>query len=115
MFPIKTFGPASRVVIGVSILCLLIAAAPVLAGGGGEVLPPGAKPHGYSLVEAAAATAYFNTGSRTPDTLPQDFPFQILYVSPSNPSNTFSVKAGTMFYVPAVYSRRHGCSLVAVS
>jgi hypothetical protein len=104
MFAIKTFGPASRVVIGVSILCLLIAAAPALASGGGEVLPPGAKPHGYSLAEAAAATAYFNTGSRTPDTLPNDFPFQILYVAPGDTGNTFSVKAGTMFYVPAVYS-----------
>jgi hypothetical protein len=104
MFAIKTFGRASRVVIWVSILCLLIAAAPALAGGGGEVLPPGAKPHSYSLAEAAAATAYFNTGSRTPDTLPQDFPFQILYVASGGTSNTFSVKAGTMFYVPAVYS-----------
>ncbi len=104
MFAITTFGRTSRVIIWVSILCLLLAAAPALASGGGEVLPPGATPKGYSLVDAAAATAYFNTGSRNPATLPQDFPFQILYVAPGGTSNTFSVKAGTMFYVPVVYS-----------
>jgi len=70
---------------------------------GGNVLPPNARPHGYSLEAAAAATAYFNAGPRTPDTLPEDFPFQILYLTPDN-SNTFSVKAGTMFYVPVVVS-----------
>jgi len=90
--------------IWVSILCLLIAATPVLAGGGGEVLPPGARPKGDSLVNAVAVTGYFNTGSRDPDTLPKDFPFQILYVTSGGTSNTFSVKAGTMFYVPVVYS-----------
>ncbi len=78
-------------------------ATPALADGGGEVLPSGATPHGYSLAKAAGATAYFNTGGRTLDTLPQGFPFQILYVT-SGTSNTFSIKPGTMLYVPLVYS-----------
>jgi hypothetical protein len=66
-------------------------------------MPAQAKPQGYSLEDAAAATAYFNTGLRTPDTLPDDFPFQILYVDPDN-NTTFTVKPGTKFYVPIVYS-----------
>jgi hypothetical protein len=70
---------------------------------GGQLLPPPARPHGYSLADAAAATAYFNTGPRTPDTLPKNFPFQILYIPPDN-SNTFSVSTGTMLYVPVITS-----------
>jgi hypothetical protein len=74
-------------------------ASPALAGGG-NVLPATARPKGYSLAAMAAATAAFNTGPRTPDTLP-DTPFQILYGPPSAQStNTFDVKTGTMFYVP---------------
>lgn len=75
-----------------------------LASGGGQVLPPRGNPLGYSLAAAAAATAYFNTGPRTPDTLPAGFPFQILYVAPGGSSNTFTVNPGTMLYVPVVYS-----------
>ena len=73
------------------------------AHGGGSVIPPGARPFGYSLADAAAATAFFNTGTRASDTLPEDFPVQILYVAPDG-STEFSVKPGTMFYVPVVYS-----------
>lgn len=68
---------------------------------GGQLIPADGKPKGYSLTEAAAATAYFNTGPRTPDTLPADFPFQILYFTADN---TFTVKAGTMLYVPVITS-----------
>ena len=93
-----------RVMILGATACLAMTA-PVRAGGG-NVLPATARPKGYSLAEAAAVTAYFNTGPRTPDTLPDDFPFQILYVAPGAPTNTFHVKTGTMFYVP-VYST--GC------
>lgn len=71
------------------------------AATGSAVLPPRATPFGYSLTDAAAATAYFNTGTRDPSTLPENFPFQILY---TNGSNEFSVDAGTMFYIPVVYS-----------
>ncbi|HQR33634.1 MAG TPA: hypothetical protein PLK30_12930 [Blastocatellia bacterium] len=69
----------------------------------GQVLPAGGKPKSYSLADAAAATAYFNTGPRTPDTLPGGFPFQTLYVT-NELSNTFTVKEDTMLYVPVVYS-----------
>jgi len=74
---------------------------------GGQVIPPQEEPKGYSLANAAAATAYFNTlGFKAPDDIPEDFPFQILYVTDptTDTSNTFSVKAGTMFYVPVVQS-----------
>ena len=79
---------------------VLIAASPALAGGG-NVLPPTAQPKGYSLADAAAAEAYFNTGDRSPGTLPQDFPFVILNRRPTG--NTFVVSPGTMFYVPLVW------------
>lgn len=82
------------------------AASAVQAGStlaGGQLLPPQAKPKGYSLTDAAAATAYFNTGPRTLDTLPANFPFQILYIPPDN-SNTFSISTGTMLYVPVITS-----------
>lgn len=85
------------------ILCLLMFVTPVFAGGG-NVMPPTAKPMGYSLKEAAAATAYFNTGPRTANTLPQDFPFQILYEDYQGGPGTFHVRPGTMIYVPVVYS-----------
>jgi hypothetical protein len=68
---------------------------------GGQLIPADEAPKGYSLTQAAAATAYFNTGPRTPDTLPQDFPFQILYF---NEDLTFTVKPGTMLYVPVITS-----------
>lgn len=102
MTPIKTSRRVSWIGILGAILCVLAFAAPALAGGG-NVLPPTALPKGYSLAEAAAATAYFNTGLRTPDTLPKNFPFQILYVASDQPG-VFSVKPGTMLYVPVVYS-----------
>ena len=49
------------------------------------------------------ATAYFNTGPRTADTLPTHFPFQILYAAVDH-SGVFPVKPGKMLYVPVVYS-----------
>jgi hypothetical protein len=73
---------------------------------GGKVLPPTAKPRGYSLQEMAAATAVFNTsleGGRNEDTEPP-VPFQILYTSDTNPTNTFTVRPGTMLYVPILFS-----------
>ena len=82
--------------------CLLVIAAPALAGGG-NVLPPTAQAKGYSLAEAAAATAYFNVGTHAPDTIPAGFPFQILYFPPDG-NLTFNVHTGTMFYVPLVFS-----------
>jgi hypothetical protein len=77
--------------------------------GGGNVLPPTAKPKGYSLTDIAKATAFFAT--RGPDgpngrskSNEPNVPFQILYDSNINdPHNTFFVRPGTMFYVPIFY------------
>jgi hypothetical protein len=91
-----------RITILGAVLGVVAAAAPALAGGG-NVLPPTARPKGYSLADMAAATAAFNAGSRAPETLP-DVPFQILYISPGESTNTLIVKPGTMLYVPVAYS-----------
>jgi hypothetical protein len=76
---------------------------------GGNVLPPTARPKGYSLKDIAKATAFFAT--RGPDqpngrskSNEPNVPFQILYDSNINePHNTFSVEPGTMFYVPIFF------------
>lgn len=81
---------------------LLLVAAPAIAGGG-TVMPPTGKPKGYSLSEAAAATASFNVGVHTGENVPADFPFQILYVH-ADGGTTFDVRPGTTLYVPVVYS-----------
>ncbi|MDQ3625273.1 MAG: hypothetical protein M3463_22805 [Verrucomicrobiota bacterium] len=73
---------------------------PALAGG--KVMPPNAKPKGYSLADAAAATALFNVGPRTPESLP-DVPFQILYTRTFTPP-PFIVRPGTWLYVPVFSS-----------
>jgi hypothetical protein len=78
--------------------------APCVNAGGGHVLPPTAHAHGYSLAAAAAATAYFNVGPRTPETLPSGFPFQILYTPANANTATFHVRTGTMLYMPLVFS-----------
>jgi hypothetical protein len=85
-----------------AVLGLVALAVPALAASG-NVLPPTARPKGYSLTEAAAATAVFNTGPRTPETLPTVFPFQILFLGPGETSPTFVVDPGTMFYVPVLF------------
>jgi hypothetical protein len=59
--------------------------------GGGNVLPSNAKPKGYSLADAAAATAVFDTGPH--DATPPKLPFYTLV-------NDATVKPGTMLYVP---------------
>lgn len=100
---IKTSRPMKWISILAVCLFLLTFATPAFAGGG-NVQPPTAHPKGYSLADAAAATAYFNTGPRTPDTLPQNFPFQILYEESAGVPGTFYVRPGTKFYVPVVYS-----------
>ena len=79
---------------------------------GGNVLPATARPHGYSLAAAAAATAYFNEGPHTPDTIPDGFPFQILYIPPGETDRgTFHVRTGTMFYMPLVFSDGNDAAL----
>ncbi len=93
------------VIICGAILGLIALAVPALAASG-NVLPPKAKPKGSSLAEIAKATAIFNTAGpagRSKATEPP-VPFQILYTSNTNPSNTFHVRAGTMLYVPIVFT-----------
>ena len=90
----------SRIALLGAALGVVATASPALAGG--NVLPPTARPKGYSLAEAARATAVFNVGPRTPGTLPQ-VPFQILYVTPGQAAGTFVVRPGTMLYVPIFY------------
>jgi hypothetical protein len=102
MATVKTFRRSRWLNILGMIVCLLVFASPAFAGSG-NVLPPTAQPKGYSLAEAAAATAFFNTGQRPEDELPADFPFQILWVGPDSNSNTFEVEPGTAFYVPIVW------------
>src|SRR5690242_12822358 len=97
MFDLRSIGLASLVVIGV-----LGSTVPVAHAGDGHVLPPAAQPNGYSLAEAAAATAHFYAGPRTEDTLPEGFPFQILINQPGQTSGTFVVAPGSQFYVPIV-------------
>src|SRR5919109_644876 len=78
----------------------------------GGILPPKAKPHGYTLADMARAVALFTTSGNNPDFYP-DTPFQILFADPDSftfdfdgnvltqtGSNTFTVKAGTAFYMP---------------
>jgi hypothetical protein len=93
-------------------------------GTGQGVLPPSATPKGYSLADLSRLTALFTTSGNDATYYPNT-PFQILYTNPSltfgsldcttfaplcgftttqSPgvafSNTFTVKAGTMFHVP---------------
>jgi hypothetical protein len=84
-------------------LFVTLAILPTMAhAGGGNVLPPTAKPRGYSLSDMAVATSFFNTRpDRTPQNAP-DTPFQVLYV-PENNNLTFEVRPGTMLYVPVLY------------
>jgi hypothetical protein len=82
--------------------------------GGGNVLPPTAKPKGYSLTDIAKATAFFVTSGPGDPSDPSsgrsesnepNVPFQILYDSNINePHNTFLVRPGTMLYVPIFFS-----------
>ena len=67
---------------------------------GGRVLPPTATPAGYSLADMAEELAYFDTSGNNLLYYP-NIPFQVLYVSPTN---TFTVTAGTMFFVPVAFT-----------
>jgi hypothetical protein len=84
---------------------------------GGEIMPPSARPFGFSLSDMAAENAQFVTSQNDPHYLPTT-PFQIFYFDPHTytpspvqegtrtgvlitGSNNFTgVPAGTLFYVP---------------
>lgn len=99
MFPQKM---QRQFLIMMLVLCLgfALGSAPAYAGGG-NVLPPTANPHGYSLEKMAIALANF-TASGNDLTYYPNTPFQILYADFSKPdgSNTFEVRPGTEFFVP---------------
>ena len=72
----------------------------LIAGGdGGIVLPASATPSGYSLEDMAAELALFSTSGNDLKHYPET-PFQILYISDTN---TFTVPAGTRFFVPVFF------------
>jgi len=75
---------------------------------GGQVMPPTARPLGFSLTDAAAANAQFVSSGNNPTYFPA-IPLQELYYDPSTlgatgltitGSKVFHVPTGTMFYVP---------------
>jgi hypothetical protein len=82
-----------------TLVVLLVAACPALAGSGGNVLPANANPKGYSLSDAAATTAVYNTGPR--DTAQPNWPFFLL-------ADDATVKPGTFLYVPIFFADDSG-------
>jgi hypothetical protein len=94
---------------------LVLAPRAAFADGGGEVQPPKAKPHGYSLTDMACAIALFSTSGKNPQYYPNT-PFQLLYEDPTTvvvtsvgggifvtASNSFTVPSGTPFYLQLVF------------
>ena len=68
-------------------------------GDGGPVLPASATPSDFSLDDMAAELALFSSSGNDLAHYP-DTPFQILYISDTN---TFTVPAGTRFFVPVFF------------
>lgn len=84
------------------VICFsMVLSAGSVSAGSGNVLPPTAKPHGYTLGKMAVALANFNVSGNDLTYYP-DTPFQILYADFSKPNgeNTFTVRLGTEFFVP---------------
>jgi hypothetical protein len=96
----SVFRISTRRLVSLAILAAVTAAVrPAIAGGGGNVMPAQARQRGYSLADLARATAAFNVGDRNPADLPP-IPFQVLFTPVNGNSNMFTVRTGTMFYVP---------------
>ncbi|GAA3639416.1 hypothetical protein [Microlunatus ginsengisoli] len=97
----------------VALMAMLVAPGPASAHQrGATVLPPDARPCGYSLSEMTRRLALFTTSGNDQAYYPRT-PFQILYFDPATAqvdtsgdgwafsgTNTFSVPAGTQFFVP---------------
>ena len=94
---------------------LVLAPRLALADGGGNVQPPKATPHGYSLTDMASAIALFSTSGHNSQYYP-DTPFQLLFEDPTTvdvthvgggitvtASNSFTVPSGTPFYLQLVF------------
>jgi hypothetical protein len=83
-----------------AVLSVMAAAAmPAMAGSGGNVMPSNAKPKGYSLTDAAAAIAVFDTGPR--GAAQPNVPFYVL-------RQDATVKPGTTIYVPVYHADDSG-------
>jgi hypothetical protein len=87
-----------------------IACGELAYAGGGNILPPKARPRGLSLENMAKALAYFYTSNNDPKYLQPPYfysprRFQVLYADRADPTgaNTFEVKAGTKFFVPVAF------------
>ena len=73
--------------------------------GGGNVLPPNSKPHGYSLTDMAEELARFSTSGNAGSEYPST-PFQILYITGDNvfgDDPDEKIKTGTKFFVPLAW------------
>jgi hypothetical protein len=77
-----------------------LAASPFSAvAGSGQVLPPTATPHGWSIDDMAAAVANFSISGNNLAYYPET-PFQIIY---RHPGNAFTVPPGTFLYVKVIF------------
>ena len=102
----------SRFAAVVAVLCLVMAQA-ASAVGGGNVIPPTAHFHGYTLTSMAHTAALFNSSGNDTTYYPTT-PFQILYADFSQAvftfpddgglvvdgGNNFTISKGTPLYVP---------------
>src|SRR5262245_6540261 len=92
-------GPGGiRRLMPLALLLAAVASSP-RALAGGNVLPPTAKPLGWTLDQMAEAVANFSIIGNDPAYYPHT-PFQIIY---RHPGNSFTVPAGTYFYVNVVF------------
>jgi hypothetical protein len=73
---------------------------------GGNVLSAKAEPKGYTLSDLAKATAAFNVGSHAGafPNIVDGKPFQGLFLTEANPTNTFDVSTDTILYVPVFFN-----------
>ena len=102
--PNRYIGEIRTIFITLTIGATLVCAS---KGDGGHVLPPEARPHGYSLDRLVSALALFQTSGNNLSYYPftqfpdPTRPFQVLYF-PNQFNSQFTVYAGTMLYVPLV-------------
>ena len=87
--------PRLRSIVATLVTVLAFAGTAKIARADGNVMPPSANPHGYSLTDMAAAVANFSISGNDTSFLPTT-PFQIIY---NRPGRTFTVKPGTPLYL----------------
>ena len=101
----------SAVLVGLLLSLLVgVVGGPTVSAAGSQVLPPRARPHGYSLSDMTGELALFTASGNQPQFYPAT-PFQVLYtaVFDAQPdgdglfvtgTNSFVVRPGTTFFVP---------------